>query len=798
MPDVQVSAASPALPARIACIHCGTPFKPTQAGEKYCCSGCEFVHALIEKNGLQQFYELREGAVPPVGTTVFARREFEWIRDLQKKAEERASQGAATLMFGLQGVSCIGCVWLIEKLFSSHPGGIQAQIDSHLGRLTLRWRPGECDLAAFATRLHSFGYLVGPMGVVNKAQDGLLTRMGICGALAMNVMLFSVPAYLGMEETFPYAVVFNRLAIAFSTLSLLVGGAFFFRRAFQGIIRGIVHIDLPISLGLLAAFGGSLFGFIHDDRKLMYFDFVANFTFFMLLGRWLQTRVVASNRHRILDARGPVRQLRVLLNHETNEWREIKSDGLKKGDEFELKSGEVNPVSSALYSEEAEMGLEWISGESLPRLFRRGQTVPAGTVSYHAQPLRLRALEDFKNSALASMLNAQVKEDPSGYFVQRIIIGAILFILMIAGLGAWAWLAQGATYAFALQVFISVLVVSCPCALGVAIPLADEMAAVAARAGGVFVREGSVWRRLRQVRNVVFDKTGTLTLENLVLEFPQKLQNLTPEQREALYLLVAENVHPAASAVREALLSGQPGWMEKTSCPPREVPGIGVELEWQGTTWSLRRPNDSQEETCQMVFAQNGQSLAELSFRDVLRDDSRKEIEHLQKDGLKIYLASGDRASRVSEVAEHLGLAEGNWRAEMLPEEKRAWIFSLGARETLMVGDGANDALAFDESVVCGAPLTSRGVLEQRADFFFVGKGLAGIRRLMTTAIYRRRAIRRAVGFGISYNVVAIALCLAGWMHPLVAAVLMPLSSIVAVMIVFRSQPPELFRSGSE
>jgi len=779
---------------RIACIHCGTSFKPSRPDEKYCCSGCEFVHALIQQNGLQKFYDLRNAAVAPVGTSVFARRTYEWLAELVKHVENKGGK-TASLTLGIQGVSCIGCVWLIEKIFIQQDGAISARVDSSLGRLILRWNSGQCDLIAFAKRLQSFGYLVGPPGEPPKG-DALLTRLGLCAAFAMNVMLFSVPSYFGMAQTFSYAWLFDRLSLGFCTLSFLVGGTYFFRRALQGLRGRFIHIDLPITLGLIAAYAGSLYGFSQGQRGLMFFDFVANFIFLMLVGRWLQNRVVSSNRHRLLECRGPARRIRVLSAEAPDSppvWREIELPTLAQRDEYELSTGQVNPVRAVLHSENAEMGLEWISGESTPGLYTRGQTIPAGTVNYSIQPVRLLALETYRDSHLARLMAHEVREDPSSLLIQKIIIGAIVLILCIACVGSIAWLMAGASWERSLEVFISVLVVSCPCAFGVAIPFTDELATVAARAGGVFVREGTLWHRLLRVRNIVFDKTGTLTLESIHLKSPDQLRELNPGERKALYLLVVENGHPAASGVREALLTAWPELLKIPGIDLHETPGIGVKATLENHIWSLIRPEVRDKDQAQMIFRRDGEELLKMTFSEELRTDALTEIEQLRKLGWKVCIASGDRREKVEAVARTLQVPPENWRAGMTPEEKQKWVQALGSRETLMLGDGANDALAFEASMVRGSPITSQGVLEERADFFFVGRGMAGLRRIVEIARNRDRAIRQVAVFGVVYNVAAITLCLSGWMHPLVASVLMPMSSIVSIAIVFRSQPSHFF-----
>ena len=334
------------------CIHCGTRFRPTAHRPDFCCAGCEFVHSLIQQKGLTQFYELQDGTTFPVRSVVFQQRDYTWL-------EEIARDDRGSLDLDLQGISCIGCVWLIEKLFHTKPGALAIRVDPTLGRLHLRWEPGRFELVAFAREIQSFGYLVGPVaGTGKRTNRSLVIRLGLCAALAMNAMLFTLPGYLGMEPGFELAGMFSKLAFACSTLSFLVGGSYFFGRTWHSLRHGVLHIDLPISLGLIAAYAGSLIAWHNGATDFVYFDFISVFTFLMLAGRWTQETAVAANRNRLLDQQFTVAHP-------------------DRGERFRVTPGQVVPVKSILLSPAATLGMEWISGESEARTARHGQLIPA-------------------------------------------------------------------------------------------------------------------------------------------------------------------------------------------------------------------------------------------------------------------------------------------------------------------------------------------------------------------------------------------------------------------------------------
>jgi P-type Cu2+ transporter len=358
-------------------------------------------------------------------------------------------------------------------------------------------------------------------------------------------------------------------------------------------------------------------------------------------------------------------------------------------------------------------------------------------------------------------------------------------------------MSTGDTYA-ALQVLISVLVVSCPCAIGVAWPLNDELAASALRKHGVFLREPGLWHRIARVRKILFDKTGTLTLEHLGLRNPEVLETLGAAQRAILYRMVEGSLHPVSRCLRQYLF-GIEG-VANTGTPSHvveEVAGRGLEARTDDGLWRLGRPDwaepgadrSGEADGRDCAFTLNGTLLSAFRLAEEVREDAREEISRWRERGFEVFILSGDRREKVRAMGRRLGLPEDHGIGEMSPEDKADWIRQIDNRDTLMIGDGANDSLAFDATWCRGTPAVDKGLLEQKADFFFLGKGLGGIRSLFETAGRRRRTLRRVFTFTVFYNVMTLSLCLAGKMNPLLAAVLMPLSSLISVASVWIQRP---------
>ena len=784
--------------SKVVCKHCSTPFKPTANRTEFCCSGCQFVHELIAAQGLDRFYDLQNLTLPPVKPLVFQKRDYSWLEELASMAERSAKGGDASMSLELQGISCLGCVWLIERLFQRRQGALSIQIQSALGRVDLRWRPGECDVAEFAGEVQRFGYLLGPFdpqrsaatsGATRKALTPLVRRMGLCGAFAMNAMLFSVPIYFGMTAAAPEYPLFTRMAFLLATLSFLTGGTYFFQRAWQGLRQGALHIDLPIAFGLIAAYAGSVYAWIAGNSEFLYFEFVSTFTFLMLVGRWVQQTAIEKNRNRLLGSQAGPGEVT------TASGEKLPATELRAGTVFRVAPGQVVPVRSKLCSEAATLGLEWINGESDARVARLGQLVPSGALNCSQEAIQLEAVETWPESILSTLLRIAPREERQTG-LENFLRAYIAVILGIAALGFAAWLFYTYDLVRSLHVLTSILVVSCPCAAGVAVPLADELAATRLRRAGVFIREQSLWARALKVRSILFDKTGTLTLETMGLknaEAPDGLAALPAAQRSVLLAIVANNLHPVSCCLREILM-GEGVVAAPIENELREEVGFGLELAHDGAIWRLGRPGwgntgepDSLAHAADCEFTRNGVILARMVFGEQVRADATEEVSLLQRRGQSVHILSGDRPEKVARMAEQLGLNADKCHGGLTPGEKADWVRAYDpAREhTLMIGDGANDSLAFNESFCTGTPAVDRGLLEHKADFYFLGRGLSGVRHLLETASMRNQAVRRVIAFAILYNAVTLILSLCGAMSPLLAAILMPASSLVSIALVF-------------
>jgi len=750
----------------------------------FCCAGCSYVHRLVHEHGLAGYYRIKDDVTVPADAAVFQPRDYAWL-DTAQGAAEAVTDKTPDLMLDVQGISCAGCVWLIERVFQQQPGAREINVNAQYGTMRLRWSRGEFSAAGFARKLQAFGYLVGPPGEIPAESESraLVKRIGLCAAFGMNVMLFSLPVYFGMEKSYEWAGLFGLLSLAFGTLSLLVGGSYFLSRAVQALRERAMHIDLPIALGIVGAYAGSLYGWITGEERFVYFDFVATFILLMLVGRWAQVAAVERNRRRLLSHQPKAQRVRLV------EGGDVPPEQLRAGQAIALAVGQTLPVEARMEAGEATFSLASINGEAEPRVFRSGQRVPSGAVNVGRGEIRLLTLQAWKESLLAQLLQPGERAGERHVLLERIVRGYLIGILAIAAFSGVAWWLATHDALRTGAVVVAVLVVSCPCAVALAFPLADEIATVALRRRGVFVRESDLWAKLSRIRKIVFDKTGTLTLETPGLQNPEVFSALDTEARAALLALVRDNPHPVSQCLLENLLASHA--VDPLAGDVQETVGFGVELHG----WTLGRAGwrDGAIGT-DTVFARDGNVIARFCFADSARPDARREIAALTAKGFSTFILSGDQKDKVFALADELGLQPSHVLGELTPQEKATWLGAHGATDALMLGDGANDSLAFDRALCRGTPVIHRGILERKADFYYLGRGIGGIRGLFEVDAIRRRTQWTVLLFSVGYNVLAVGLAVAGRMNPLIAAALMPINSLLTLAIVGVGMRPAMRR----
>jgi Cu2+-exporting ATPase len=749
----------------------------------YCCRGCRTVHAILNKAGLTRYYDLRRGPGLPPADLDSRRVDHKWLELLE--SERAAENGISRIELDIQGIHCAACVWLVEELFRRHGGARVGTmwINPALGRIELRVS-SDFPLSDWVNAVEGLGYLLGPArSGGGRSSDELLLRVGICAALAMNVMLFAAAIYLGLRDG-PIYELLNQLSYAAGVLAVLVGGSVFIGSALRAVRGRILHLDVPIALGIVLAFAGSTWSFFFASGEAIYIDTLTVFVALMLVGRWLQQRMLERNRAQLLADDGT----ESLLTREVKGGvvRIVHCIGVREGDRLLIAPGDLVPVELRVLDEGARCSLDWIDGESRPRRFERGTSIPAGAFNVGERAFTGVAGTDFASSSLVGLLGndpASAGDGPlsTGWW-SRLSRFYVIGVVMLAAVGIAYWWWRSGDPLRAIEVGTAVLVVTCPCAFGIAAPLAYELVLTQLRRAGIFVRVGDFLDRVRTMTRIVFDKTGTLTTGVLEVVRPSVLEGLSADQIEVLYNMAARSAHPKSVAVRRAL-EGHPA-ARFSEMSVEETMGFGIEANIDSIRYRLGSATwvgDRDDLGADLCFGADGEVLLRLQTDEQLRPGARDEIDKLESRGYQLTILSGDEQSRVTTLGASLGLPEDACIGSQSPERKAAYVRSREPARTLLIGDGLNDQVAMREAACSGTPAVNRPFMASRCDFYFVSPGLHPVAQVLRASDDLAHVVRRILAFAIAYNAVAVSLALAGLMKPWVAAVLMPLSSLLTL-----------------
>jgi Cu2+-exporting ATPase len=794
-----------AVPAAVdaRCTHCGLEAAPGDArvsgGALYCCAGCETAAAIIRESGLGGFYALperRPARVEPSGRS-FA----EFDHEAFQRAHVRAlPDGLLETSLYLEGVHCASCVWLVERVPVMVPGAVRAELDVTRGVARVAWDPTRTALSAVARGLDRLGYR--PHAFRGERADdarrteerAMLTRIGVAGAIAGNVMTIALALYSGlfsgMEREFE--TYFRWLSFVLVTPALLWPGRVFFTSAWQAVRHGGLHMDVPIALALAV---GYLQGAYNTWREAgpIYFDAVGTLIFLLLVGRYLQHRAqrTAADSAALLGALAPA-TARVV---EGSSVREVPSEAVLPGMLLEVRAGDTLAADGVVEQGASALDLALLTGESRPVSVRTGERVFAGTVNLSA-PLRVRVEEAGITSRLGRLLRdveEGARERPpvvlladriAGYFI------AAVLTLALVTVGLW-W---GTDHALALDHAVALLVVTCPCALAIATPLAFTVAVGRAAGRGILVKGAHALETLTGRGTLFLDKTGTLTAGRMVLERFDGDDAVRP----LVLALERHSRHPVASAFAAA-------WEGLEPPPARgveELLGSGLFGVVGGHRVVVGRPEwvrslahdgrfraDLDVRLTPVLIAVDGQVVARAGFGDPLRPEAASAVRALQRAGWDVRLLSGDAPAVVGAVAAELGIAPAQVEGGASPERKRAAV--LAARDSgtvVMVGDGVNDAAAIAAASVGIAVRGGAEAAMAAADVYLARGGVGALQELLDGARRTTNVIHLNMLIALGYNAVGVTMAMMGIIDPLFAAVLMPLGSVTVILGTWRAR----------
>jgi P-type Cu2+ transporter len=712
---------------------------------------------------------------------------------------KRQDDGTAHLDLAIEGIDCAACIDEIEGGLCQMPGVVEARLNYTNHRLAVEWRNGELSPSAIVEELQRLGYRAHPFQsrLVEEEESRrakwLLKCLAVAGFASMNIMLLAVSVWSGnvTDITPEIRDFFHWLAALIALPAVAYAGQPFFQTAMGALRNGRTNMDVPIAIGILLALGMSVVETINSAEHT-YFDSVVMLLFFLLCGRYLdqamrrKTRTVASN----------LASYRAEVAHKIEDSGEVvlvPTAALNAGDRVLVRPGERVAVDGVVISGSSEIDESLVTGETAHRAVRAESQVYAGSMNYNGT-LTLRVTAAGKGTLLDEverlLENAAAAKSRYVQLADRVAKVYAPIVHTAAALTAIAWIASGASVHDALITAISVLIITCPCALALAVPVVQVVASGALFRAGVFLNAGDAFERLAEVDTIVFDKTGTLTLPSMRVV---NAGDLEPTLLQAASRLALSSHHPLAAALAKVAQDRRP--FEEVV----EEPGQGVRTMVDGMEMRLGSPVFCDTEVLAKGAAENdptasviafswGDKRAVLLVRQALRPDAVAVVTDLRRRGFDCRILSGDRPEAVAPIAATLEIEM--WRGGCKPAEKIEALDALKAegRKVLMVGDGLNDAPALAAAHVSLSPISAADLTQAHADAVFLGEKLQPVQETIKISRRAHSLMQQNLGIAIVYNIIAVPLAFFGYVTPLVAALAMSGSSTIVTLNALRAR----------
>lgn len=749
----------------VECLYCHTPFAGSAL---FCCSSCELLSNWQNK-----------GVVPLENSVEISAK---WQKFGLQKLESIYNSSTCPLFkkfkFYVDGLQCSSCVHLLED-FPKYAHGIYEGRVNYARHTFEVQAQSQISLAQLCQWIENLGYNPTPIKEASDYEKAKkmenredLKRIGVAGAVAGNLMLFAVPIYAGLDGNL--AFIFKWLSFFIFLPLLFYSARPFFKNAWVSLLVRRVNVDMMIVVALVAGFVFSTYSLVLNQDEI-YFDSTASFIFLILLTRYVlkkyQDRVLKKN---ILEDLFGTEIYEVILGSEK---QSLGFVDLKVGDSIQLQSTQITPCDSILQSESQLFDLSFLTGEAYPQLKHRGDRILAGSRLVQGQAL-LECLETAANSELAQSLekleSAQnVKSEIqslSDLFSHRLtlavfVTAGLFFILTYPSLGIEAF-----------KRCLALITIACPCAIAFGAPLAHGLGMKKAVNNGFFIRSGQVFEKLSQVRKILFDKTGTLTSSdlNLVQTFPAELSN---EQKSIILGLEKSSLHPVALSLRKV-------WKHLGALNLKqieEIAGSGVWASHEGHTYRLSKPDANEHnEMLQVDFSKDGKAVAYLYFSERVAFEAPRVVRKFREDGFEVMMLTGDNRTRAIEVAKAVGIRPAHVYSEQSPASKKEVISQ--QNPCLYIGDGLNDLQALQEAFVSFAVRGPFEATMQVSDVYAPQKNLNSLLEIIDLSRKIHAILKVNLLFAILYNSTGGILALLGFINPLVAAVLMPISSLLITL----------------
>lgn len=787
------------------CFHCGEPIPRGERrsvlinGEEkpVCCAGCEAVATLIHSAGLDGYYRIRTMPAPRPEDGLIAEGPDEWDvfdrEPVQKGFLRRLDAEVSEANLLVQNMNCPACAWLIEHSLRRLDGVEDLQVNPASGRALLRFRSDRIAVSQLMRAIARLGYRPYPAANFKSAAQEerrtALKRLAVAGFGMMQVSTYAVSVWFGAFQGIDpvYRDYLNAISWLVTTPVMLYSGFPFFQGALRDLKARRVGMDVPIALGIVLAYLASVWNALQGlDR--VYFDSVTMFIFFLLVGRYIEMAA----RHKAIHSTEALAQLIPPIARRIDNGEEVRvaAAELAVGDIVAVAPGEAVPADGEVVWGESRFDESMLTGESRPLRRGVGDAVIAGSVNTGNHPIRFRVErtgDDMVLSTIGRLLErAQAQRPRLAHAADRIaghFVVAVLFIA--AAVYAYWWPSDPQ---LALQAALAVLVVSCPCALGLATPSALVAGTDRLAKEGLLVARSDALETLAKVTHVVFDKTGTLTTGAVTIDRIVPLGSTDPVQ--ALQLATAlerHSAHPIAHAfvqqetpyqadrVETRAGGGLEGWIGGR----RLRIGTPVFVAELSGTEPVALPED---QASWVVLGDESGPLAMFRLFDDIRPEAEQTLARLRRLGLQVEIASGDRLEPVAAVAKRLGITQ--YAAAMTPADKLERIKALqrAGAVVAVVGDGINDAPVLAGADVSIAMGSGTALAQTSAAMVLLSDSLRPVAGGVDIARRTARVVRQNLGWALLYNVLALPLAASGWLHPWMAALGMSLSSVVVVV----------------
>ena len=798
------------------CYHCGLPVDDKNRVEKiiqgeqqqFCCHGCSSVCEMIYDSGLEGFYQrtpdgqlLAPPPEPPQETRLYDIDEIqsEFVHNIGDE-----NNSARDMHLIVEGIHCSACVWLIERSLGKLPGILDVKVNLANKRLFVRWDNNQTRISNIIEHLGSIGYAATPFnpetaeGAIQKQNRALLLRMAFAAFTMMNLLWVSVALYSGADEG-EFKSLFHWVGFALATPTLFYSGWPFLRGAYTGIRHLNLTMDAPIAIGAVTTYSYSVYVTLSGTSVgEVYYDTVVNFIFVILVGRFLEAK---SKRHavaatqRLMDL-----QPRVANVIRDNETHIVPIRAIQLEDIILVKPGDKIPVDGIVVSGDSSVDESLLSGESAPVKKQTGDTLSAGTVNLN-NALTVKVTATLRNTSLGKIISlveeAQASKAPIQCIADQIVPWFVAVTLGLATFTFIFWFSDGIE--IALLASTSVLIITCPCAFGLATPMSIAVASGLAARNGLLIKNGAVLEYLSGINHFVFDKTGTLTEgkmrvkeivsdlnENELLHKVSHLESLSEHSIAKAIVQEARQQHIPLDSTKVINFKNSPGHGVSGTFEGEQI-CVG-NIKWlQQNQVELNSAFTEQAHTLEtqgiscVHFSTNTKHAGFIAIADQLRSDARILIENLRNTGIQLTLLSGDKKAVAESIAHELGGM--NVIAEVLPGEKDKVIQDLQSQgqQVAMIGDGINDAPALIRSDVGIAIGSGTDVSMESADIVLLSNELDKIR--LAAALSRRtlRTIRQNIAMSITYNIIMVPLAMMAFITPLFAAIAMPVSSLAVI-----------------